>query len=74
MKAIQITFVLTAITVLLGFTSCSKCYECTRQIEVEVDKDGDGVFETEVRDDIDEVCTANKKEVNDKEDDGWSCS
>lgn len=71
MKSIHVILIGAILTAL---TSCSKCYECTRQIEIEVDKDGDGVFETEVRDDIDEVCTANKKEVDDKEADGWSCS
>ena len=62
--------------VLLGFISisCSKCYECTRLIEVEVDKDGDGIPETEFIEDTDDICTANKNDVDDKEGEGWSCS
>ena len=57
-----------------SLASCSKCYECTRQIEVEVDKDGDGVPEIELVEDTDDICTANKKDVDSKENEGWSCS
>lgn len=64
------------ILVLVAFlgASCSKCYDCTRQIAIEVDKDGDGVKETEFVDDTDEVCTANRGEVDDKENEGYTCS
>ena len=64
------------VVVLLSmFSSCSKCYECTRKIAVEVDTDGDGVVDgEEYVDDTDEVCTADKDEVDSKESQGYTCS
>jgi hypothetical protein len=54
--------------------SCSKCYECTRKIPVEVDKDNDGVNEIEFIDDTEDFCTSNRDEVDSKEREGFSCS
>tara|TARA_B100000678_G_C17977329_1_gene409565 strand:- start:164 stop:382 length:219 start_codon:yes stop_codon:yes gene_type:complete len=63
------------VVVLLSvFSSCSKCYECTRKIAVEVDTDGDGVLETEYVDDTDDVCTADSDEIDNKESQGYTCS
>lgn len=58
-----------AIVSLLG-ASCSKCYDCRTQVEI---TDGNGnVISTEER--TEEVCTASKDEVDDKESEGYDCS
>tara|TARA_Y100000782_G_C10186278_1_gene266804 strand:- start:5597 stop:5797 length:201 start_codon:yes stop_codon:yes gene_type:complete len=59
------------IAVIAGsFASCSKCYDCTTTVEI-TDANGN-VIDTEEQ--SEEVCTANKDEVDDKEADGYSCS
>jgi len=73
MKNINIALIV-VLSIAFVISSCSKCYECTRFIEVEVDKDGDGVLEKELVEDTDDICTANQDEVDSKENDGWSCS
>lgn len=50
------------------FTSCSKCYDC--ESELEIINGQDTIIETQT----DEFCTANKDEVDAKEEDGWTCS
>jgi len=71
---IKTSLLITLLIAMQSLSSCSKCYECTRLIEVEVDKDGDGVPEIELVEDTDDICTANKKDVDNKENEGWSCS
>ena len=50
-----------------GFFSCSKCYDC--EIEYDIISGTDTTTETQT----DEICTASQEEVDQKEDDGWTC-
>jgi hypothetical protein len=49
-------------------TSCSTCYECTHVVEIE---QGGVVTEQEVTEDF---CTALPDEIDQKEQEGYSCS
>ena len=52
-----------------GSTSCSRCYECTEQVEVE---DGNGVV-IDTIETVESVCTANEREIEDREKNGATC-
>lgn len=57
----------------VALSSCSSCYDCEQQVEIEVTQpDGSVVTETETA--TDELCTASNSEVDDKESDGFTCS
>lgn len=63
---------LALITVLLAGVSCSKCYDCTRSIPIEIDKNGQK--EIVMTEDTEEVCTADKSEIDNKKAAGYACS
>lgn len=67
-KVLFLAFVLVSV---IG-TSCSKCYDCTRSIPIEIDKNGQK--EIVMTEDTEEVCTADKKEIDDKKAAGYACS
>lgn len=48
----------------IGLASCSKCYECS--YEVEVGNDTETVSE--------DFCTASSDELKEKEEEGYTCS
>lgn len=50
-----------------GFSSCSKCYDCSYVTEIE----NNGVVEKDTV--TDEFCTASSEEVKEKEDQGQTC-
>ena len=55
------------------FSSCSNCYDCEQEVEIEVTQpDGSVTTETEIA--TDEFCTASNSEVEDKETEGFVCS
>lgn len=58
-----------AVVLVIGLGACSKCYECTETRYV-YDNNGNivGDFES-----FDEVCTADKKEIDDREANGAVC-
>lgn len=61
---------LSSVLLTLGLLSCSKCYDCTRQVEI---TDGNGnVIDTSEQ--SEEVCTADDNEIDNKEADGYDCS
>lgn len=55
-------------TLVLAFSSCSKCYECTRQIEIQ-----SGGQTVAVEEDTDEFCTADDWEVDARREEGEDC-
>ncbi len=52
----------------LTFSSCSKCYECTREIEIQ-----SGGQTVAVEEDTDEFCTVDENEVDLRRADGENC-
>ncbi len=60
------------ITAFFGLTffvsSCSKCYECTREIEIQ-----SGGQTIAVEEDIDEFCTTDDSEVDSRREVGEDC-
>jgi hypothetical protein len=62
-------FLSLAIGLILGLSSCSKCYECTQLIEIQMP---DGSIKTE--ESTEEYCTASEEELKAKEDNGFKCS
>jgi len=58
---------LATIAVVLG--SCSTCYECSTDITI-TDASGDSLGTSE---NVEEFCTADGQEVEDKENDGATC-
>ncbi|MBL4652715.1 MAG: hypothetical protein JKY53_07595 [Flavobacteriales bacterium] len=72
MKKITL-FILTIASVSLLTTSCSKCYECTTEHEVEVITPDTSYITTE--ESTEDFCTANSDEVKQKEDEeGATCT
>ena len=67
MKTLAFALVL-FLGVSLSLTSCSKCYECTHEIVIEVN----GQQETTTSD-PEEVCTADDSEIEDRENNGHTC-
>ncbi len=64
--------VLAVISIGFVFTSCSKCYECTTEHEVEVITTDTSYVTTESS--TEDYCTANSDEVSQKEEDeGATC-
>jgi outer membrane protein assembly factor BamE (lipoprotein component of BamABCDE complex) len=57
-----------AIVLILSFSSCSKCYDCT--YEVEIQSNG----QTQTTTATDEFCTASADEVNERESKGQKCT
>lgn len=51
-----------------AFSSCSKCYECTREIEIQ-----SGGQTVAVEEDTDEFCTADDWEVDSRRESGEDC-
>lgn len=49
-------------------SSCSKCYDCTYEYEIE----SNGTTTTETG--SDDFCTASGDELEEKEDDGYTCT
>jgi hypothetical protein len=60
------------IIVSYSVASCSKCYDCTRSIPIEIEKNGQK--EIVMTEDTEEVCTADKNEIDNKESAGYACS
>ena len=58
--------ILTATVV--GFSSCSKCYDCSYVTEVDA---GNGIIEKDTI--TDEFCTASSEEIKEKENQGYTC-
>jgi len=54
--------------------SCSKCYDCTTQVEIEITDENGNVTGTDSQTVSEEICTADENEVDNKEADGYSCS
>ena len=53
--------------ILIGISSCSKCYDCSYETEIE----SNGVI---VKDTVtDEFCTASSDEIKQKENEGQTC-
>ena len=67
MKKASILFIV-VFALAVCVTSCSKCYDCTYEIEVETPT---GIVIDTVTEDY---CTASKQELDDKEADGYTCS
>ena len=51
-------------------TSCSKCYDCSRSVVIE-DSQGNPIDTTNTNE---EVCTADQDEIDNREEEGYSCS
>lgn len=51
----------------LAFVSCSKCYECKVPVEVQSPDTTYTTFQVE------ELCTASQKEIDEKESEGYIC-
>jgi hypothetical protein len=60
----------TAIVLFIGvsFSSCSKCYKCRQTVEIEVNG------QVQQSESEEEFCTANQKEVKNKESNGSRCT
>ena len=54
----------------IGFSSCSKCYECVEQQNI-LDASGNVIDQTEVHE---SVCTADENEISERESNGAVCS
>lgn len=67
-RAIGLLFIGTAM--LIAGASCSKCYECQHQVVI-TDANGNPIDTTTK---VEDVCTSNKSEINDKESQGFECS
>ena len=59
-----------AVIILIGFSSCSKCYECV-ETQTILDSNGNIIDQTEVHEN---VCTANQDEIARRENNGAVCS
>lgn len=56
--------------------SCSTCYECSHDVEIWVDYNGNGVEdagETETSIETTELCTADRSEIDNLESVGYTC-
>jgi hypothetical protein len=64
----KVKTLLLIITVAMYATSCSKCYECTHEVEIE-----SGGTTTISTSEPKEYCTANGEEIEELEADGNTC-
>lgn len=67
-RAIGLLFI--GIAMLIVGASCSKCYECQHKVVI-TDAKGNPIDTTTK---VEDVCTSNKSEINDKEAQGFKCS
>lgn len=69
MKSPVNLFVILLITAFIGsLSSCSKCYECQAPIEVKTPDTSYTTYQNQ------EICTANSREIEAKENEGYICN
>lgn len=64
----KIVFSIGIVVLGLSFTACSKCYKCQAPVEIKTSSGTTTQYQEE------EFCTASPKELQAKEDDGYTCT